>query len=150
MIEKLIKEFNKRNLTVSTIKHSHHNFSLDKQGTDSFRHFSAGTKETIIASEQKWIKFSRQLSDSKTILPYLIAQIIPVDILIVEGFKASDHKKVEVVDSISKRKPLYETDRTICGLIINQYKIKNAVLPQFERDKVQEICDFIETTLGFK
>ena len=37
LIEKLIKEFNKRNLTVSTIKHSHHNVSLDRQGTDSFQ-----------------------------------------------------------------------------------------------------------------
>ena len=28
LIEKLIKEFNVRNLKVSTIKHSHHNVSL--------------------------------------------------------------------------------------------------------------------------
>ena len=144
LIEKMINEFNKRNLTVSTIKHSHHNISVDKHGTDSFRHFDAGTKETILASEQKWIKFSRQLSDPKIYLTYLIEQIIPVDIIIVEGFKASDHKKVEVVDSMSERKPLYETDRTICGLIINQHKIQNVELPQFERDEVQEICDFIE------
>ena len=150
LIEKLINEFNNRNLTVSTIKHSHHNFSVDRQGTDSFRHFNAGTKETILTSEKKWVKFSRQLGDSKLNLPYLITQITPVDIVIVEGFKDSDHKKVEVVDSMSSRKPLFEGDRTICGLIINQHKIQNAVLPQFERDKVQEICDFIETTLGIQ
>ena len=150
LIEKLINEFNKRNFSVSTIKHSHHNFSVDKQGTDSYRHFNAGTKETILASEQKWIKFSRQKSNSKTNLPYLIEQIIPVDIVIVEGFKDSDHKKVEVVDSMSGRKPLFEGDSTICGLIINQHKIQNAVLPQFGRDEVQEICDFIETTLGIQ
>ena len=150
LIEKLINEFNKRNFSVSTIKHAHHNFSVDKQGTDSYRHFNAGTKETILASEQKWIKFSRQKSNSKTNLPYLIEQIIPVDIVIVEGFKDSDHKKVEVVDSMSSRKPLFEGDRTICGLIINQHKIQNTVLPQFERDEVQEICDFIETTLGIQ
>ena len=147
LIEKLISEFNKRNLTVSTIKHSHHNFSVDREGTDSFRHFNAGTKETILASEQKWIKFSRQREEAKLNLSYLLEQIIPVDIVIVEGFKASDHKKVEVVDSTSDEKPLYETDKTICGIIINQHKIKNAVLPQFERNKVQEICDFIAITL---
>ena len=146
LIEKLISEFNNRNLTVSTIKHSHHNFSVDREGTDSFRHFNAGTKETILASEQKWIKFSRQRED-KPNLSYLIKQIIPVDIVIVEGFKASDHKKVEVVDSTSDEKPLYETDKTVCGIIINQNKIKNVVLPQFERDEVQKICDFIVTTL---
>ena len=150
LIEKLINEFNKRNFTVSTIKHSHHYFSVDRQGTDSYRHFNAGTKETILASEQEWIKFSRQTSNPKPNLPYLIEQINPVDIIIVEGFKASDHKKVEVVDNMSSRKPLYKTDTTICGLIINQHKIQNAVLPQFERDEVQEICDFIETTLGIE
>ncbi|MAK09744.1 MAG: molybdopterin-guanine dinucleotide biosynthesis protein B [Rhodobacteraceae bacterium] len=147
LIEKLISEFNNRNLTVSTIKHSHHNFSVDREGTDSFRHFNAGTKETILASEQKWIKFSRQREEDMPNLSYLIKQIIPVDIVIVEGFKASDHKKVEVVDSTSDRKPLYKSDRTICGLITNQHKIKNAVLPQFERDEVQEICDFIVIAL---
>ena len=148
LIEKLINEFNHRSLTVSTIKHSHHNFSVDKRGTDSFRHFNAGTKETILASEKKWIKFSRQLSNSKLNLPYLLKQITPVDIVIVEGFKDSNHIKVEVVDSLSDRKPLYETDRTIRGLIINQQKIQKLSLPQFERDDVQKICDFIEKTIG--
>ncbi len=147
LIEKLISEFNNRNLTVSTIKHSHHNFSIDREGTDSFRHFNAGTKETILASEQKWIKFSRQREDDKPNLSYLIKQIIPVDIVIVEGFKASDHKKVEVVDSTSDREPLYKHDKTICGIVTNQHKIKNALLPQFERDEVQEICDFIAIAL---
>ena len=148
LIEKLINEFNRRNITVSTIKHSHHNFSVDKRGTDSFRHFNAGTKETILSSEKKWIKFSRQLSDSKLDLSYLVAQITPVDIVIVEGFKDSDHIKVEVVGSLSDKKPLYETDKTICGIIIDQQKIQNSSLPQFQRDDVQKICDFIEKTIG--
>ena len=148
LIEKLINEFNNRNLTVSTIKHSHHNFSVDRRGTDSFRHFNAGAKETILASEKKWIKFSRQISDPKPNLYFLIEQIIPVDIVVVEGFKSSDHKKIEVVDLMSERKPLYETDKTICGLIINKLNIRDATLPQFQRDNVQEICDFIQTTLG--
>ena len=115
LIEKLIKEFNLRNLTVSTIKHSHHNVSLDRQGTDSFRHFNAGAKETILASDTKWIKFSKTISENETSLDYLIQQISPVDIVIVEGFKVSSHKKVEVVNSKSEKKPLYETDKSICG-----------------------------------
>ena len=146
LIEKLIKEFNKRNLSISTIKHSHHNFSVDQQGTDSFRHFNAGAKETILASDKKWIKFSRQLSDSN--LSDLIEQIIPVDIVMVEGFKLSRHKKIEVVDATSKKTPLYKTDQTICGIVFNEHKIQNTELPQFNRDDIPEICDFIETTLG--
>ena len=148
LIEKLIKEFNQRNLTVSTIKHSHHNLSIDRQGKDSFRHFEAGAKETILASDTKWIKFSKQICESD--LNFLIKQITPVDIVIVEGFKVSGHKKVEVINTMSERKPLYETDQTICGLIFNQQKIQNALLPQFERDNIHEICNFLETTLGIE
>ena len=148
LIEKLIKEFNNRNRSISTIKHSHHNFSVDQQGTDSFRHFNAGAKETILASDKKWVKFSRQICDSN--LSDLIEQIIPVDIVMVEGFKLSEHKKVEVVNVASKKIPLYKTDQTICGLIFNQHKIQNTVLPQFNRDDIQEICDFIEITLGVR
>ena len=66
----------------------------------------------------------------------------------VEGFKLSGHKKIEVLDGVSKKTPLYKTDQTICGLVFNKHKIQNTVLPQFYRDDIQEICDFIETTLG--
>ena len=148
LIEKLIVELNNRSLTVSTIKHSHHKVSIDKRGTDSFRHFNAGANETILTSEKKWIKFSRHTSDSQSYLSYLIDQIIPVDILIVEGFKACSHKKIEVIDSMNGKKPLYETDKTICGLIFNKKKIYQAKLPQFERDDIQEISKFMTKTLG--
>ena len=146
LIEKLIKEFNLRNLTVSTIKHSHHNFSLDRQGTDSFRHFNAGAKETILATNTKRIKFSKTISEHETSLDYLIKQILPVDIVIVEGFKVGGHRKVEVVNIISEKQPLYKTDKTICGLIFNQRKIENTELPQFERNNIEKICDFLVKT----
>ena len=97
LIEKMIKEFNIRNLTVSTIKHSHHNVSLDQQGTNSFRHFNAGAKETILASDTKYIKFSKTISEHETSLDYLIKQIIPVDIVIVEGLKAVVTEKLKLL-----------------------------------------------------
>ena len=149
LIEKLINEFNNRNFSVSTIKHSHHRISVDKEGTDTFRHFNAGARETILASKKKWIKFSRELSKHGPSLNYIIKQIIPVDLVIVEGFKMEDHKKIEVVNGMSDKQPLFETDKTICGLIFNKYKIQNTNLPQFERDDIHEICNFIEKLLEF-
>ena len=144
LIEKLINEFNNRNFSVSTIKHSHHRISVDKEGTDSFRHFNAGARETILASKKKWIKFSKELGKRGSSLNSLIKQIIPVDLVIVEGFKMEDHKKIEVVNGMSDKQPLFETDKTICGLIFNKYKIQNTNLPQLERDDIHKICNFIE------
>ena len=132
LIEKLIKEFNQRQRTVSTIKHSHHNFSVDRQGTDSFRHFNAGAKETILASDTKWVKFSKQVSECEATLNYLIKQIVPVDIVIVEGFKTSGHKKVEVVNSLRNTSPPSITEESHLKVILKKMK----TFKTFERKKL--------------
>ena len=46
---------------------------------------------------------SKTISENETSLDYLIKQISPVDIVIVEGFKVSGHRKVEVVNNISQK-----------------------------------------------
>ena len=148
LVEKLIKEFSQRNFTVSTIKHAHHNFTMDRKGSDSVRHFNAGSRETRVASQKKWVKFSRQLGKSDIDLNYLLKQVSCADIIIVEGFKASSHNKIEVIGLQNQREPLFRNDTTICGLIFNKNKINNTKLPQFERDNVGAICDFIEKILG--
>ena len=61
LIEKLINEFNNRSLTVSTIKHSHHNFSVDNTEQTYSDTLMQEQKRQYSTSEKKWIKFSRQL-----------------------------------------------------------------------------------------
>ncbi|TGV78031.1 molybdopterin-guanine dinucleotide biosynthesis protein B, partial [Mesorhizobium sp. M00.F.Ca.ET.149.01.1.1] len=45
LTEKLVTELVARGWTVSTVKHAHHDFDIDKPGTDSFRHRQAGATE---------------------------------------------------------------------------------------------------------
>ena len=39
---KLVEEFTRRGFRVATVKHAHHLFDVDHEGTDSFRHREAG------------------------------------------------------------------------------------------------------------
>ena len=57
LIEKLIKEFSDRNLTVSTIKHSHHNFSVDRQGTDHSDTLMQGQKRQYSVQKKNGLNF---------------------------------------------------------------------------------------------
>src|SRR6185312_5031116 len=43
-----------RGLTVSTLKHAHHNFDVDQPGKDSHAHRVAGATEVLIGSERRW------------------------------------------------------------------------------------------------
>ena len=47
LMERLVTEITSRGITVSTIKHAHHNFDDDQPGKDSYRHRAAGATEVL-------------------------------------------------------------------------------------------------------
>ena len=53
LMERLVAEITARGLTVSTVKHAHHNFDVDHPGKDSHRHRVAGAHEVLLASQHR-------------------------------------------------------------------------------------------------
>ena len=53
LMERLVAEFTRRGLTVSTVKHAHHAFDVDHQGKDSHRHREAGATEVLLSSRKR-------------------------------------------------------------------------------------------------
>jgi molybdopterin-guanine dinucleotide biosynthesis protein B len=83
-----------RGLTVSTVKHAHHGFDLDQPGKDSFRHREAGATEVMIASDRRWALMHESQSEPR--LDELIPRMQHVDLVLVEGFRAHPHPKLEI------------------------------------------------------
>ena len=44
LVEALVRELTGRGWRIATVKHAHHDFDIDKEGTDSFRHRKAGAR----------------------------------------------------------------------------------------------------------
>jgi molybdopterin-guanine dinucleotide biosynthesis adapter protein len=99
LIERLIPALQDRGLSVSTIKHTHHHqIELDVPGKDSHRHRLAGASEVIVASDSGWARISAKPGPAS--LPELLAQLRPVDVVLVEGFKQLEGlRRVEVCRS---------------------------------------------------
>ncbi len=95
LLAALLPRFIARGMTVSTIKHAHHGFDLDQPGKDSWRHRQAGAREVMIASSQRWALMHEQVGPEPG-LADLLARLEPVDLVLVEGFKANPHPKIEV------------------------------------------------------
>ena len=53
LLVKLIAVLSDRGLTVSTVKHAHHSFDIDRPGKDSHRHRMAGAQQVMVASGQR-------------------------------------------------------------------------------------------------
>jgi molybdopterin-guanine dinucleotide biosynthesis protein B len=95
LLTRLLPAFIARGLSVSTVKHAHHGFDLDQPGKDSFQHREAGAREVLIASGKRWA-IMHEVTGQEPDLATLVTRLAPVDLVLVEGFKASPHPKIEV------------------------------------------------------
>jgi molybdopterin-guanine dinucleotide biosynthesis protein B len=93
-------------LTVSTVKHAHHDFDLDQPGKDSWRHRAAGAHEVLIAAGRRWALLHEN-QGAEPDLAELVARLAPVDLVLVEGYKASPHPKLEVHRPALGKPPLW-------------------------------------------
>jgi molybdopterin-guanine dinucleotide biosynthesis protein B len=96
LLTALIPHFVARGLSVSTIKHAHHEFDVDRPGKDSWRHREAGASEVMVASSRRWALMHELRGAPEPSLDELISRMKPVDLLLVEGFKFHPHDKIEV------------------------------------------------------
>ena len=83
-------------LRVSTIKHAHHAFDVDRPGKDSWTHRQAGATEVLISSERRFALMHELRGEAELTLRELLPKLSPVDLVIVEGFKTTRHRKIEV------------------------------------------------------
>ncbi|OGB04415.1 MAG: molybdopterin-guanine dinucleotide biosynthesis protein B [Burkholderiales bacterium RIFCSPHIGHO2_12_FULL_69_20] len=116
LIEQMIAEFKARGLRVSVIKHAHKRFDIDQPGKDSFRHRSAGATEVLVASGQRLALLREYDTEGLPGLHQLVAELSPVDWVLVEGFKHTDWPKVEVWRAALGQSPLYPDDPFVTAI----------------------------------
>jgi len=96
LIEQLLPRLIAGGLRVSTIKHAHHRFDIDKQGKDSWRHREAGASEVVVLSGGRWVLMHELRDEAEPTLDALLARMAPVDLVLLEGFKRLPVPKIEV------------------------------------------------------
>ena len=103
LIEQLIPRFIGHGLTVSLVKHAHHEFDLDQPGKDSFRHREAGCREVLVTSAVRWALQHELRGKPELTLDEALQRLSPCDLALVEGFKGSAIPKLEVYrESVGK------------------------------------------------
>ena len=150
LTEKLVAELVRRGWKVSTVKHAHHDFDIDKPGADSFRHRQAGAMEVAIVSGRRWALMHELRNEDEPTLDTILERLAPSDIVLVEGYKREAHKKIETRRLEAKdQTPLAATDPNIVGIAAD-FAAEGENLPMFDLDDVPSIADFIEGATGLR
>jgi molybdopterin-guanine dinucleotide biosynthesis protein B len=106
-----------RGISVSTVKHAHHAFEIDHEGKDSFVHRAAGAREVLVASSGRYALIHELRGAPEPGLADLLGKLAPVDLVIVEGFKAHAHPKVEIHRTANGKPFLFDDVPNVRALV---------------------------------
>ncbi len=145
---RLVAEFVARGHSVSTIKHAHHDFDIDKVGADSFRHREAGAAEVAIVSNNRFAILHELRGATEPTLNEVLARISPCDLVLIEGYKREPVPKIEARRLQSNNsQPLATHDPYIVAIAADHAVIDES-LPVFDLDDTKAIADFIAKSVG--
>ncbi|MCV0424618.1 MAG: molybdopterin-guanine dinucleotide biosynthesis protein B [Roseibium sp.] len=148
LVTRLVSEFTARGFRVSTVKHAHHNFDIDRPGADSYRHREAGASEVALVSGRRWALMHELRGEDEPSLDDILSRIAPCDLILIEGYKREKHPKIEARRRESRDKgPLAPTDPGILAIAAD-HPLPEEKLTVFDLDDVRAIADFIQTHLS--
>jgi molybdopterin-guanine dinucleotide biosynthesis adapter protein len=154
LVTKLLPLLVARGLTVSTLKHAHHSFDMDKPGKDSHTHRLAGASEVLVSSGNRWALLHELRGAPEPPLRELLAKLGRVDLVLIEGFKREHHPKIEVHRN-ENGKPLLASEDAHVVAIASDVPLPDATVPVVHLDDVAAIAELvlahavpIETVIG--
>jgi molybdopterin-guanine dinucleotide biosynthesis protein B len=142
LLVSLLPELVGRGLTVSTVKHTHHNVDVDKPGKDSYRHRNAGATEVALLSSSGWTVMHPLRGAPEPTTEELVSRLTPVDLLLVEGFKKHPHDKLEVHRPAFGKPLLCRDDPTIVA-VASDGPAETLGTPILNLNDVAAVADFI-------
>jgi molybdopterin-guanine dinucleotide biosynthesis adapter protein len=146
LIEQLIPVLTSAGLRVSLLKHTHHDFDIDKPGKDSWRFRVAGAGEVMLAGAQRWALMHELRDEAEPLLSDLLAHMSPCDLVLVEGFRADDIPKIEVYRPSTGRERLHPLFPGVVA-VASDVRI-DSDLPWLDINNVQAVAAFVRTYLG--
>lgn len=138
---RLVTEFTRRGLVVSTLKHAHHSAEIDHEETDSFRHREAGAQEVLLVSGARWALMHELRDAPEPPLDAMLERLSPADLVLVEGYKSAPHPKIEC-HRFETGKALFGRDNPTVRAFASNTHI-NIDRPCFDLNDTHGIADFI-------
>ena len=145
LIEQLIARLCLAGQRVSVVKHAHHEFDIDHEGKDSWRHRQAGAFEVVVASNRRLAKIREYAVAEEPTVDQLLAELVECDWALVEGFKHAPLPKLEVWRAATGKPALYPNDPFVIAIATDSAAALPArtSLPVFALDDVDAIAGFV-------
>lgn len=116
LVEGLVAALTARGVSVSTIKHAHRRFDMDRPGKDSYRHRMAGAGQVLVVSPERSALLTEHRGQPEPSLQDALAMLAPVDLVLIEGYRGAEIPKLEIWRSGHGGDPLWPDDLNIVAV----------------------------------
>jgi len=147
LTERLVTLLSARGYRIATVKHAHHAFDIDHEGTDSYRHRQAGAREVAIVSGRRWALMHELADEPEPSLSDILSRLSPCDLVLVEGYKSASHPKIEVRRRGARDHEPLAADANVLA-IASDHGVEGTALPVFDLDDIAAIAGFIVGRVG--
>jgi molybdopterin-guanine dinucleotide biosynthesis protein B len=127
---------------VSVVKHAHHAFDIYKPGKDSWDHRQAGATDVLISSSGRWALMHELRGAPEPPLVALLSKMSPVDYILIEGFKAERHPKIEIHRAANNKPLMFPNDPNIVAIASDIRP--ETTLPVLDLDDIPAIADVVK------
>jgi molybdopterin-guanine dinucleotide biosynthesis protein B len=142
LLAKVIPRLVARGLTVSTVKHAHHGFDVDRPGKDSHTHRAAGATEVLVASGKRWALMHELRAASEPTIYDLLQKMAPVDFVLIEGFKSALHARIEVFRKEVGKPPFHPENPQVAG-IVSDTPFPHAGVPVVDINDTEAVVELV-------
>lgn len=146
LLTQLIPILKREGLRIGLIKHSHHNFQIDQPGKDSFRLREAGATPVMLVSTHRRAIITEFLQAREPDLDeeLLVFDQSELDLILVEGFKASDFPKIELHRPTLNKPLLYPDDPNIIAIATDSpLALSSTMIALLDLNQPELVANFI-------
>jgi molybdopterin-guanine dinucleotide biosynthesis protein B len=142
IVRRLVAELAGRGLRVSTVKRVPETVDLEKPGSGTWKHREAGAQEVILASTSRMALLREMPTDAdEPDVEALLARLVPVDIVFLEGFRLTYYPKLEFVQPERDRRLMALDDPLVLSVTANQPVA--APVPFLPLSDIGALADFV-------
>jgi len=153
-LEKLLPELTRRGIRIACIKHDVHGFTMDREGTDTWRLAESGAQKVTISSPDGVASIER-VDEERSLADLYQASAGGVDLVIAEGFKNAAADRIEVmryrgrgrVDGEGQPGGLALPEHELVAVISDRPDAARSI-PVFALDDVEAVANLIMIRYG--
>jgi len=149
LMERVLKEIVSRGITVSTVKHAHHDTDIDHPGRDSYRHRQAGASQVVLSTKNRWAIMTELRGSPEAKLEDIIKSMNPVQLILIEGYKDNLYSKIETFRQ-EINKPLLARSNGTIKAVASDTSIQDLKVPNFNLNDTKKITNFVLQEVGIK